>query len=84
VLFEESPTIGVRWTAYQRERLDRDTVTLTTAYGPVSFKVSRLHGRVVTVTPEFSEIRRIAKEKGLPAREVLDGARADGRRLLEP
>jgi uncharacterized protein (TIGR00299 family) protein len=84
VLFEESPTIGVRWTAYERERLDRETVTLTTAYGPVPFKVSRLAGRVVTVTPEFSEIRRIAKEKGLAAREVLDRARADGRRLLEP
>jgi uncharacterized protein (TIGR00299 family) protein len=84
VLFEESPTIGVRWTAYQRERLDRETVTLATAYGPVTFKVSRLGGRVVTATPEFTEIRRIAKEKGLPAREVLDQARADGRRLLQP
>ena len=84
VLFEESPTIGVRWTAYQRERLDREIVTLATAYGPVPFKVSRLAGRVVTATPEFTEIRRIAKEKGLPAREVLDQARADGRRLLQP
>src|SRR5713101_2695380 len=84
VLFEESPTIGVRWTAYQRERLDRETVTVTTAYGPVPFKVSRLGGRVVTATPEFTDIRRIANEKGLPAREVLDQARADGRRLLGP
>jgi len=84
VLFEESPTIGVRWTAYQRERLDREIITLATAYGPVPFKVSRLGGRVVTATPEFTEIRRIAKEKGLPAREVLDQARADGRRLLQP
>jgi len=84
VLFEESPTIGVRWTAYQRERLERETLTIPTSYGPVPFKVSRLHGRVVTVTPEFTEIRRIAKEKGLPAREVLDQARADGRRLLQP
>jgi len=83
VLFEESPTIGVRWTAYQRERLDREIITLATAYGPVPFKVSRLGGRVVTATPEFTEIRRIAKEKGLPAREVLDQARADGRRLLQ-
>jgi uncharacterized protein (TIGR00299 family) protein len=82
VLFEESPTIGVRWTAYQRERLDREIITLATAYGPVPFKVSRLGGRVVTATPEFADIRRIAKEKGLPAREVLDQARADGRRLL--
>jgi len=78
VLFEESPTIGVRWTAYQRERLDREMVTLTTTYGAIPFKVSRLDGRVVTVTPEFDEVRRIARVKGLPVRE----ARAEGRRLL--
>jgi uncharacterized protein (TIGR00299 family) protein len=82
VLFEESPTIGVRWTAYQRERLDREMVTLTTIYGAIAFKVSRLDGRVVTVTPEFDEVRRIARAKGLPVREVLDQARAEGRRLL--
>jgi len=82
VLFEESPTIGVRWTAYQRERLDREMVTLPTTYGAIPFKVSRLDGRVVTVTPEFDEVRRIARAKGLPVREVLDQARADGRRLL--
>jgi uncharacterized protein (TIGR00299 family) protein len=81
-LFEESSTIGVRWTAYQRARLDREMVTLPTVYGPVTFKVSRLDGRVVTVTPEFEEIRRIAGEKGVAVREVLDQARADGRRLL--
>ena len=84
VLFEESPTIGVRWTAYQRERLAREMVTLTTAYGAISFKVSRLEGRVVTATPEFDEVRRIARAKGLPVREVLDLARAEGRRLLQP
>ncbi len=84
VLFEESPTIGVRWTAYQRERLAREMVTLTTAYGAIAFKVSRLDGRVVTATPEFEEVRRIARAKGLPVREVLDLARAEGRRLLQP
>jgi uncharacterized protein (TIGR00299 family) protein len=82
VLFEESPTIGVRWTAYQRERLAREMVTLTTAYGAITYKVSRLEGRVVTATPEFDEVRRIARAKGVPVREVLDLARAEGRRLL--
>jgi uncharacterized protein (DUF111 family) len=43
-----------------------------------------LDGRVVTVTPEFEEVRRLAREKGLPVREVLDSARAEGRRLLAP
>jgi len=84
VLFEESPTIGVRWTAYQRERLEREMVTLTTAYGDITFKVSRLDGRVLTATPEFDHVRSIARAKGLPVREVLDLARAEGRRLLPP
>ncbi len=82
LLFEESSTIGVRWTAYQRSRLEREMVRLHTAYGPVTFKVSRLEGRVVTVTPEFEEVRRIARDKGLPVREVLEQARVEGRRLL--
>lgn len=82
LLFEESSTIGVRWTAYQRARLDREMVRLETAHGPVTFKVSRLDGRVITVTPEFEEIRRIARDRGLAVREVLEQARTEGRRLL--
>ena len=35
-----------------------------------------------TVTPEFADVARIAREKGLPVREVLDQARADARALL--
>jgi uncharacterized protein (DUF111 family) len=37
---------------------------------------------VVTVSPEFADVARIAREKALPVREVLDQARAEGRRLL--
>ena len=82
VLFEESSTIGVRWTEVARARLEREMVTIPTAYGTLPFKVSRLGGRVVTVTPEFAEVVRLAREKSLPVREVLDQARADGRRQL--
>jgi uncharacterized protein (TIGR00299 family) protein len=82
-VFEESTTLGVRWAARERATLDRETVTVTTAFGPIPFKVSRLDGRVVTVTPEFSDVTRLAREKGLAVRDVLDRARAEGRRLLE-
>jgi uncharacterized protein (TIGR00299 family) protein len=83
VLFEESTTIGVRWSEWRRTPLPREIITMATVYGPIPFKVSRLGGRVVTATPEFAEVTRIAREKALPVREVLDRARADGRRLLE-
>ena len=81
-LFEESTTIGVRWSEWRRARLQREIVQVTTAYGTIPFKVSRLAGRVVTVTPEFADVARIAREKSLPVREVLDQARADGRHLF--
>jgi pyridinium-3,5-bisthiocarboxylic acid mononucleotide nickel chelatase len=82
VLFQESSTIGVRWSARERARLEREMVTCVTAYGPLQVKVSRLAGRVVTVTPEFADVVRIALEKSLPVREVLDQARVDARRLV--
>jgi uncharacterized protein (TIGR00299 family) protein len=80
--FLESTTIGVRWTAYQRQRLPREMVTLATSLGALSYKVSRHEGRVVTVTPEFDEVRRIAREKGLAVRDALEQARSEGWRLV--
>jgi uncharacterized protein (TIGR00299 family) protein len=82
VLFEESSTIGVRWAERRRARLERETRPVQTAYGVIPCKISSLEGRVVTVTPEFAEVARIAREKSLPVREVLDQARADARREI--
>jgi len=82
MLFEESSTIGVRWAERRRARLEREMRPVQTAYGVVPCKVSRLEGRIVTITPEFAEVARIAREKSLPVREVLDQARADARREL--
>jgi len=79
--FEESTTIGVRWTTYRRRRLPREMVTLTTSLGALTYKVSRLDGRVATVTPEFDEVKRIARDKGLSVKDALERARAEGRRL---
>ena len=80
--FAESTTIGVRWTAYQRQRLPREMVTLETSLGALAFKVSRLDGQVVTVTPEFDDVKRIARARGIAVREALEQARAEGRRQL--
>ncbi|HSE96561.1 MAG TPA: nickel pincer cofactor biosynthesis protein LarC [Methylomirabilota bacterium] len=83
ILFRETPTIGVRWSEGRRRRLPRELIRRETPLGPVTFKVSRLNGRVVTVTPEFAEVRRIARERGLPVREALAQAHAAGRQLIE-
>ena len=82
VLFRETTTIGVRWSEVRRRRLPREMVRLETTLGPVTFKVSSLEGRVVTVTPEFEEVRRIADREGRPVREVLETVRQEGLRAI--
>ena len=75
--FDESTTIGVRWTAYQRERLDRQIIHLDTSLGHVAFKVSHFEGRVLTVTPEFDDVRRAARERApvaTPSATVATGS----------
>ena len=83
VLFRETTTIGVRWSEVRRRRLPREMVRLDTTFGPVTFKVSSLEGRAVTVTPEFEEVRRIADREGRPVREVLETVRLEGLRAME-
>jgi hypothetical protein len=83
VLFRETTTIGVRWSEVRRRRLPRELVRLSTTLGPVTFKISTLGGRVVTVTPEFEEVRRIADAQGRPVREVLEAVRLEGLRAIE-
>jgi uncharacterized protein (DUF111 family) len=83
ILFRETTTIGVRWSEVRRRRLPRELVRLPTTYGTVGFKVSALDGRVVTVTPEFEEVRRIADREGRPVREVLEAVRQEGLRAVE-
>jgi uncharacterized protein (TIGR00299 family) protein len=83
VLFRETTTIGVRWSEVRRRRLPREMVRLDTTFGPVTFKVSSLEGRAVTITPEFEEVRRIADREGRPVREVLETVRQEGLRAIE-
>ena len=83
MLFRETTTIGVRWSEVRRRRLPRELVRLPTTWGTVTFKVSRLGSRVVTVTPEFEEVRRIADARQRPVREVLEAVRLEGLRAIE-
>jgi len=83
ILFRETTTIGVRWSEVRRRRLPREMLRIATTFGPVTFKVSSLEGRAVTVTPEFEEVRRIADREGRPVREVLETVRLEGLRTLE-
>jgi uncharacterized protein (DUF111 family) len=70
LIFRETTTIGVRYREMARECLDRETVVVDTALGPVRFKIARRNGEVLNAAPEFDDCVRLAAQHNLPAKHV--------------
>jgi len=75
IMIEETGTLGVRQQFWQRLTLSREVQLVSVQISGKAFevrvKVARDSiGNIVRVKPEFDDIRKIAKEVGLPARRV--------------
>ena len=73
-VFRETTTIGVRHREMERECLDRETVTITTPFGPVGVKIARRNGEVMNASPEFDDCARVATASGRPLKDVQAAA----------
>ncbi len=74
IVFRESTTIGVRYCDMQRERLDREVVSVETPFGAIRCKVARRGGAIVNASPEFEDCVRVATERGVPVKDVQAAA----------
>ena len=74
VLFRETGTLGVRTTAVEKHVLERELVKVETTHGPVAVKIGLLEGKRVSVAPEYEDCARVARDAGVPAREVYEEA----------
>jgi uncharacterized protein (TIGR00299 family) protein len=73
-IFRETTTIGVRYRQTNRECLDRRGVSVETPYGAVTMKVASRHGEILNAAPEFDECLRLARESGVPLKDVQSAA----------
>lgn len=80
VLFVESSTIGVRTTQVHKSALDREWIDVDVEGQRVRVKVARLDGEVVSVNPEWDDVRAAATALGRAAKDVLADATATARR----
>jgi uncharacterized protein (TIGR00299 family) protein len=69
ILFRETGTFGVRRHAVQRSKLSREAITIQSPWGPVKAKRGWRDGLEI-VTPEYDDCVRVAREHGMPLREV--------------
>lgn len=76
LIFAESSTFGIRVSEVERHCLERRLESVSTPYGEIQVKVGLLHGKVITVSPEFEDCRRAAAENGVALKEVFTAARS--------
>jgi pyridinium-3,5-bisthiocarboxylic acid mononucleotide nickel chelatase len=72
VLMSETTTIGVRWRMENRIKAVRTIDEIMTEFGAVRFKRSVVGETTVNVSPEYEDCRRIAKDRGLPLKTVME------------
>jgi hypothetical protein len=74
-IFRETTSIGVRIQEKCRKKLTREIKQVETQYGKIRMKISRRNGEVLTATPEFEDCRKIAEEKQVPLKQVIEEAK---------
>jgi uncharacterized protein (TIGR00299 family) protein len=78
LVFSETTTFGLRSYTAQRRVLPREWESVQTRFGEVRLKVARVNGKVLQVSPEYEDCRKLAEEKKVALREVMEEAMRQG------
>jgi len=70
ILFRETMTFGIRRYPVERHKLQRRACAVETPWGPVQGKLGWLEGKPPIFTPEYEDCARLARQHGVPLREV--------------
>ena len=74
ILFAETTTLGVRRREEQRQALARKWVMVNTQWGDVRMKIASMNGTVTNYAPEYEDCRKIAEERHVPLKSVMQEA----------
>ena len=69
IIFEETTTIGIRYTRMERTILQREERTVQTPWGEAQVKVCTLNGKE-QYYPEYDSVARLSREKQIPFAEI--------------
>jgi pyridinium-3,5-bisthiocarboxylic acid mononucleotide nickel chelatase len=75
IVFEETPTLGVRCRPVRRHILPRESHEVTTPWGTVRGKVRRLPDGSERFSPEYESCREVAERCGVSLEEIQKAAR---------
>ena len=67
ILMKETTTIGLRWRVENRIKARRLIKEIDTSHGPI---------QIINLTPEYEDCKRVALEKNIPLKNILDDVRS--------
>jgi uncharacterized protein (TIGR00299 family) protein len=74
IIFAETTTLGVRRREENRQVLARKWMNVATQYGDVRIKIASLNGTITSYAPEYEDCRRLAAERRVPLKMVMQKA----------
>jgi uncharacterized protein (TIGR00299 family) protein len=74
LLLRETTTIGVRASEHRRTIAEREIVSVDTPFGAVRMKIASLGGERLNASPEYEDCAKLARDKGVPLKEILAAA----------
>lgn len=77
VLFAETTTLGLRYSPVICHRLSRKQTEVETRWGTIRVKTGSYRNRLVQVAPEYEDCARIARNQGVPLKDVYHEARRE-------
>ena len=82
IIFKETTTFGLRYYKVARDKIERKFLDVETEYGIIRVKIGYFNGKVTNISPEYEECKKIAKEKGVPIKEIYEKAKKEAEKHL--
>jgi len=70
IILKETTSIGVRFQKIERFKTQRKIEIIQTKYGEVRIKIAKIKGQIVSKTPEYEDLKKIANEKNIPLKKI--------------
>jgi len=83
IIFDQTTTFGVRTYEAQRYKLARSVKRVRSKYGYARVKLGRIRGRIITVSPEYEDCKKLSQAKGIALRTVYEEVKRAYMRVYE-
>jgi len=74
IIFEQTPTLGIRQQRIERYALHRRILEVATPYGGIRVKIAELGGDKTKLAPEYEDCRTAAQQHQVPLMDVYQAA----------